>query len=106
MLRITLKSLWAHKRRLFGTFAAVAIGVAFLSGTLVLGDTLKANFHDLFTEANAGIDVVVRGEEIIDSDFATDRPLIDDSLAETFTEIDGVAAAFPQIEGYGALIGE
>ena len=31
----------AHKRRLFGTFLAVFLGVAFLAGTLVLGDTLR-----------------------------------------------------------------
>ena len=59
MWHVTVKGLWAHKRRLLGTFAAVALGIAFLSGTLVLGDTLKANFDDLFTEANAGIDTVV-----------------------------------------------
>lgn len=36
MFKLTVKTLWSHKRRLIGTFAAVALGVAFLSGTLVL----------------------------------------------------------------------
>ena len=37
MLRVSLKGLWAHKRRLFGSVFAVLLGVAFLAGTLVLG---------------------------------------------------------------------
>ncbi len=45
MLAITLRGLWSHKRRLAGTFLAVLLGVAFLAGTLVLGDTLRANFE-------------------------------------------------------------
>ena len=36
------------------------LGVAFLTGTLVLGDTLSANFDRLFTEVSASTDVVVR----------------------------------------------
>ena len=44
MWRTTLKSLGAHKRRLLGTCAAVLLGVAFLSGTLVLGDTMTNGF--------------------------------------------------------------
>ena len=42
--------------------------MAFLSGTLVLGDTLAANFDDLFADANEGTDVVVRSA----TDVATD----------------------------------
>ena len=39
---------------------AVFLGVAFLAGTLVLGDTLRNNFDNLFADVNAGTDVVVR----------------------------------------------
>ena len=34
MLKITLTNLWAHKRRLAGSFLAVVLGVALLAGTL------------------------------------------------------------------------
>ena len=60
MLRLTLSSLVARKRRLLGTCAAVLLGVAFLSGTLVLGDTLRGNFDSLFTDAYATTDAQVR----------------------------------------------
>ena len=59
MLGISVKSVWAHKRRLVGALLAVVFGVAFLSGTLLLGDTLRANFDSLFMQANGSTDVVV-----------------------------------------------
>ena len=49
MWRIALKSLLSHKRRLIGTASAVVLGVAFLAGTLVLTDTMRAAFDDIFT---------------------------------------------------------
>src|SRR5215831_1252727 len=104
---ITFKSLFAHKRRLVGTFLAVFLGVAFLCGTLVLGDTLRANFDRLFTNANAGTDVIVRHASKLDIDAgepASQRGLIDASLVNTVRNVDGVAAAAPYVEGYGRLL--
>ena len=51
-LRISLNSLRAHKRRFAGTFTAVLLGVAFLAGTLVMGDTLRGSFDTMFASAN------------------------------------------------------
>ena len=39
MIAIIARSLWARKRRLVATLLAVALGVAFLAGTLLLSDT-------------------------------------------------------------------
>ena len=58
MWKTTLKSLGAHKRRLLSTCTAVLLGVAFLSGTLVLGDTMQRGFDTIFADANAGTDTV------------------------------------------------
>ena len=80
MLRASAKGMWAHKRRLFGTVFAVVLGVAFLAGTLVLGDTMRAGIDDAFTEANAGIDAAVRGEAKVGSDETESRALLDQSL--------------------------
>ena len=41
MFRTTLRSLWSHKRRLISTCVAVILGVAFMSGTLVLNSTIS-----------------------------------------------------------------
>ncbi|HEX2024366.1 MAG TPA: ABC transporter permease, partial [Acidimicrobiales bacterium] len=103
MLRITLKSVLAGRRRLLATALAVFLGVAFLSGTLALSDTLRANFEGLFADASAGTDVVVRNatEISVEGDRGADtrqRRTIDASLAERLPEVDGVAAAEASIE--------
>ena len=106
MLTLTVRSLRAHKRRFIGTFLAIFLGVAFLSGTLVLGDTLTANFDNLFADANAGTDVVVRSAvDIPAEDLQSGRGLIPASLVDRLAAVDGVAAVEPNIEGYGQLIG-
>ena len=105
MLRLTWHNLRARKRRFVGTFVAIVLGVAFLSGTLVLGDTLTANFDRLFADANAGTDVVVRSSlDIPAEDLQSGRGLIPATLVTQVAAVDGVAAAEPQITGYGQLI--
>ncbi|GIU90126.1 MAG: ABC transporter substrate-binding protein [Acidimicrobiia bacterium] len=104
MAKIALASLRAHKRRLAGMFLSVVVGVAFLSGTLVLGDTLQSNFDKLFAEANAGTDVVVRPVSDIDGDYANQAGVMDASVARTLAQIDGVAAVAPAVEGYGRIL--
>jgi putative ABC transport system permease protein len=105
MWRTTLKSIGAHKRRLLGTCSAVLLGVAFLSGTLVLGDTMGDGFRAMFTEANAGTDALVRSEvEVGDTDFS-ERGTLDAGLVDSIAAVDGVAAAAPQIEGDGRIVG-
>ena len=50
MWRVTLRSLWEHKRRLVSTVLAIVLGVAFMSGTFVFADTIDKVFADLFGE--------------------------------------------------------
>ena len=105
MLTLTVRSLRAHKRRLIGTFLAVFLGVAFLAGTLVLGDTLDRNFDNLFADANAGTDVVVRSAVDIRAERPAERPGPDrpPRWSTRCAAVDGVAAAEPSIEGFGQL---
>lgn len=110
MFTVTLKGLQAHKRRLLGTFLAVFLGIAFLSGTLVLGDTLRANFDTLFAGANAGTDALIRSASTIEADGGRGpdldgRSLVPAALADRVRSVPGVAAAEPSIQGYGQIIG-
>src|SRR3546814_3881248 len=68
MLRVTLRNIWAHKRRLVSTIVAILLGVAFMSGTLVLTDTLDRSFDEIFQTSSKGIDAEVRGEELFRSE--------------------------------------
>lgn len=105
MFDITINSIWAHKRRLAATTLAVLLGVAFLAGALLLGDTLRANFDTLFTRADATTDVVVRSATTIGSGAAAPRTGIDAGLVPEVRAVPGVADAQPYLQGYGKLIG-
>ena len=105
MLRTTMKSLAAHKRRLLATCSAVLLGVGFLAGMLVLGDTMTEGFSRMFTEANSGTDVVVRSSvEVGAGDFA-ERGTIDRALVEEVAAVDGVESAAASIIGHGRIVG-
>src|SRR5882757_984314 len=105
MTRIAFSDMWSHKRRLVGSMIAIVLGVAFLSGTLLLGDTLKANFDKLFTTANGSTDVILRGSTQIGSDIRQSRSSVDASLATVARNTPGVAAAEPYVQGDGQLVG-
>lgn len=108
MISFSLQAMWANKRRLMGTFLAVLLGVGFLSGTLVLGDTLRDNFNKLFSAGLEGTAVVVRpippkdadGEDVVQA-----STTLDVSLVDTIAAVDGVRAAEAEVQLYGQLIG-
>ncbi|MEU1406018.1 FtsX-like permease family protein [Streptomyces sp. NPDC005728] len=106
-LRLSLTSLRAHRRRFAGTFLAVFLGVAFLAGTLVMGDTLRASFGSMFGEATSGTDAVVRGADAITTPGEAQgvRRPVATSLVDTVERVPGVAAAAPGIQGAGQLVG-
>ncbi|MPY92534.1 MAG: FtsX-like permease family protein [Acidimicrobiia bacterium] len=107
MTQLSVTSLWARRRRFASTAVAVVLGVAFLVGTLVLGDTLSANFDRLFSDVSAGTDVVVRNATVVEPDSGPgeSRGPIDRSLVDVVEGVEGVATAEPQIVGYGSLLG-
>ncbi|MFF5015440.1 ABC transporter permease [Streptomyces sp. NPDC001165] len=106
-LRLSLTSLRAHRRRFAGTFLAVFLGVAFLAGTLVMGDTLRSAFGSMFGEATSGTDAVVRGADAITTpgEARGVRSPVDISLVRTVEAVPGVATAAPNIQGAGQLVG-
>jgi putative ABC transport system permease protein len=105
MLRLVLSSLRANSRRLISTSIAVCLGVALLAGTMVLGDTLKANFDELFQSSLGNADAVVRSANTLDTDGEFAQDLIDGSMADELAAMDGVDTVVPQIEGFGQLTG-
>ncbi|MET9880254.1 ABC transporter permease [Actinacidiphila glaucinigra] len=106
-LRLSLSSLRAHKRRFAGTFLAVFLGVAFLAGTMVMGDTLRASFDTLFANANSGTAVVVRSADVVTvpGEGQGTREPVDTALVTRLRSVPGVVAVAPAIEGAGQLVG-
>jgi putative ABC transport system permease protein len=106
MWKLTRRSLGAHKRRLLATCSAVLLGVAFLAGTLVMGDTMTAGFSDIFAKSNAGLDALVRSRTEVGQDDITQRGMVDAALAQRIAKVDGVAQAAAVVEGDGRIVGK
>ncbi|HET6952740.1 MAG TPA: FtsX-like permease family protein [Acidimicrobiales bacterium] len=105
MVKVALRGLLAHKSRLFTTFLAVASGVAFIAGVLVLTDTMNRAFDDLFADVYRDTDAVVRSSESIASDFGGDvRGTLDAALLDEVRAVDGVAAADGSVDGFARII--
>ncbi|GAA1770462.1 ABC transporter permease [Streptomonospora arabica] len=65
MLRTTLAGLRLHKGRLVTTALAVALGVMFVSGTLVFSDTLRESFASQVMGSAQKMDAVVLPEDAL-----------------------------------------
>jgi putative ABC transport system permease protein len=106
MLWTTLQGLIAHRFRLFATALAVALGVAFTAGTLVLTDTVTKTFDNLFGDIYRNTDAVVRGEEQFEGpeNSGAQRPRVDAALVPVIRDVDGVEAVQGDVLGYARLI--
>src|SRR4051812_23730692 len=108
MLRLALKGALARRLRLALTALSIVIGVAFVSGTFILTDTLNATFDQLFGNAAKGISVVVRGQQAFsgstDNGPTDERNLVPDSVLTTVRDVPGVASATGDAGGYAQLV--
>src|SRR5688500_4559775 len=107
MFRPALSSAWARSRRLAGTAVAVVLGVAFLTATLVIGETAKAGFATAFSKVNEGTDALVRSSNGMNgSETMSSASPFDASVLDVVRGVDGVAAAAPVIEGSATIVGK
>jgi putative ABC transport system permease protein len=106
MWKVTWKGLAAHKLRFLLTALAVVLGVAFISGTLVLTATIQKTFDDLFADINRGTDAAVRAHESLKADFVGGlRPNVPASLVDVVRKTPTVQAAVGNIQAYAQLVG-
>ena len=103
MLSATIKGMLAHKLRLVLTATSIALGVAFLAGTLMLSHSMQTAFDNLFANASSGTDTVVRSEIDGEAEAAADRAPMPMSLLDEVRRVDGVAVAEGRVEGYALL---
>ncbi len=93
MWRATLKGIAGRRIRLALTTLAVVLGVAFVSGTYVLTDTLNRSFHGVFGQTLAGVDLVVRRALPFGGGGTADRQRFPDTTVARTRGIPGVANA-------------
>ena len=61
MFKVSLRSLLSHKLRLVLTAISIILGVTFVSGTLVLTDTIRNTFEGVLSNVDKGVAVQVKG---------------------------------------------
>ncbi|MHB1089004.1 MAG: ABC transporter permease [Acidimicrobiales bacterium] len=97
----------SHKLRLALTGLAVVLGVTFVSGTLVLTDTLHSTFSSLFNRVYENVDLQVRGVAAFSNQsgaMAVREPFSQSVLA-TIRGVRGVAVAEGGVGGYAQYVG-
>jgi len=82
MTAVALKGLAGRKLRAVLTALAIVLGVAMISGTYVLTDTIDRAFKTVFTEAYASSDAVITGKEAFQTDAGQPPPFSESVLAK------------------------
>src|SRR6185503_4700756 len=105
MFKTTIRGLMAHKLRLLTSAIAIVIGVAFISGTLVLTSTITTTFNDLFANVYAGTESVARSSSVVDSgENGEQRANIDAGLLSAVRSAPGVATAEGTVQSYAQFV--
>jgi putative ABC transport system permease protein len=95
VIKVALRGLAGRKLRAVLTAIAIVLGVAMISGTYILTDTVQRAFNTLLVDSYAGTDAVVTGKGLdisIDGEQPPPPP-VEASLLETVRSVDGVALA-------------
>ncbi len=106
MIRFALAGILGRKLRTALTALAVVLGVAMVSGTLVLTDSIDKAFNFIYTDVRKGSDVVVSGKSAIkltqgQGSFA---PTVDQSLLAKVRALPDVAQADGNVNGDAQLV--
>ena len=96
MIGVALKGLMGRKVRALLTAFAVVIGVAMVSGTFVLTDTIQKAFDGIFTASYEQTDAVIAGKEIVKGSQSGAATIPESLLAEV--------QALPEVGAAGGTI--
>ena len=107
-MRFALKGLFGRKLRTALTAIAVVLGVAMISGTYVLTDSITSAFDSIFTETYRGTDAAITGKSAFDlgDSGGSQLPSFDESLLPKVKELPDVEAALGGVQGDAHLIGK
>ena len=100
MIRVAIKGLLGRKIRAILTSLAIVLGVAMVSGTFVLTDTIQKAFSGVFTSTYADTSVVISGKEIVKGS-ASGNATVPQSLLASVRALPDVEAAAGSIIDFG-----
>ena len=107
MIRATLKGFAARKLRTALTIVAVVLGVALVSGTYVLTDTLRGAIGTLITDSYATTDAVVRGKSAVEHSITAEgsgRPTLGPEVLTRIRALPEVDVALGAVEAPTRLV--
>jgi putative ABC transport system permease protein len=108
MTKFAFKSLLSRKLRTSLTAIAIVLGVAMISGTYVLTDSISKAFSAIFTQSYRGTDAVISGKSAfnLSSNGLTTAPPFAESLLPKVRALPDVQAAIGGVGGEAQLIGK
>ena len=108
MTAFALKSLGSRKLRAVLTAVAIVLGVAMISGTYILTDTIKSAFGTVFKEVYKRTDVVITSRSAIEEEGENERataPAFPESLLAQVRALKGVQEAQGAATSTAELVG-
>jgi putative ABC transport system permease protein len=108
VLLVALKGLTGRKLRAVLTAIAIVLGVAMVSGTFVLTDTIQRGFNTIFTQSLKNTDVVITGKKAFKAGGGNvvTAPSVPASLLAKVRATKDVEAAAGSIADQAQLVGE
>jgi putative ABC transport system permease protein len=100
MKRVALKGLLGRKVRSILTAIAIVLGVAMVSGSFVLTDTISRAFDSIFSTAYGNTDAVVSGKKLVDYS-SSGNATVSAALLEKIRKQHDVAAAAGAVLDFG-----
>jgi putative ABC transport system permease protein len=108
MTKVAIKGLLGRKTRAALTAVAIVLGVAMVSGTYILTDTIKSAFDTVFTQVYKNTSVVISGKPAVGKTTgpnAVQAPTLPASLLAQIQSLPGVAIASGGISDRAQLVG-
>jgi putative ABC transport system permease protein len=107
MKRVALKGLLGRKLRATLTAFAIVLGVAMISGSFVLTDTLGKSLEGIYSESYEESDAVISSEEATDTrDNTAEAPAFSADVLSEVGSLSGVRLAQGSIEDEARLVDE
>ncbi|WP_405067742.1 ABC transporter permease [Kribbella sp. NBC_01510] len=108
MIKFALQGLLARKLRTALTAIGVVLGVALISGTYVLTDSITSAFDSIFTENYKNTDAAITGKSALDAtqDGTATAPSFSADLLQKVRDLPQVGAAGGAVGGEAQLIGK
>jgi putative ABC transport system permease protein len=109
MFKTAIANLRAHKARMFLSSITVLLGVGFVAGTLILGDTIKSSFFDSFARRAQNVDAAVTpgaGVQAVQNRGTSEAQSLNPASLDAVKNLPGVASAEGRVFGQAPILGK